>query len=416
MRILMVNPYAIPPSQPGGTRHFSLARALQAMGHPTTLVASGFDHTTRTQRLGPGEAMARTVHEGVPFLWLRTPGYRGSGGAARLWNMLVFARTVERRLPGYLDVRPDLVVGSSPHLFGAQAALRLARRLGVPFVLEIRDVWPQSLVEVMGVSRHHPLVWLMERAERQLYRGADHIVTLLAGLGPRVAERGGDPRGLTWVPNGIDLGLVPPLPEPAGRPPFTFMYAGSHGITNALDVLLDAVLRLRGRGLWPPGRARLVLLGTGPEKPRLEARVRAEGIPGVEFRAPVPKREVFGALAEADAFLVSARPSPLWRHGISFNKLFDFMAVGRPIVFGMDCPGNPIEEAGCGFIVRPGDPEAMAEAMARLLALSPEHRRDLGRRGRASVEARFDMRILAARFAGALDAARAVREGRDHAC
>jgi glycosyltransferase involved in cell wall biosynthesis len=217
------------------------------------------------------------------------------------------------------------------------------------------------------------------------------------------------------VPNGIDLGLVPPVPEAGDGPPFTFMYAGSHGITNALDVLLDAVVRLRDRGGWPPGRARLVFLGTGPEKPRLEDRVRAEAIPGVEFRPPVPKREVFQVLAEADAFLVSARPSNLWRHGISFNKLFDFMAVGRPTVIGMDCPGNPIEEAGCGLTVRPGDPEAMADGMARLLAMPPEARRDLGRRGRACVEARFDMRILAARFAGALDMALAARAGRSHA-
>jgi glycosyltransferase involved in cell wall biosynthesis len=416
MNILLVNHYAFPPSQPGGTRHFSLAKELLAMGHPTTLVASGFDHLTRTDRLPPGEPMARSTHDGVPFLWLRTPGYRGSGGAARLWNMLAFARAVERRLPGDLDGRPDVVVGSSPHLFGAQAALRLARRLGVPFVLEIRDVWPQSLVDVMGVSRWHPLVWLMGRVERRLYREADHIVTLLAGVGPRVAERGGNPLGLTWVPNGIDLGLVPPVPEPGEGVPFTFMYAGSHGITNALDVLLDAVVRLGAQGGWPAGRARLVFLGTGPEKPRLEARVRAEGIPGVEFRPPVPKREVFRVLAEADAFLVSARPSGLWRHGISFNKLFDFMAVGRPTVIGMDCPGNPIEEAGCGLAVRPGDPEAMAEGMARILAMPPETRRELGRRGRASVEARFDMRVLAARFAGALVAALAVRAGRSHAC
>lgn len=416
MRILLVNAYAFPPTQPGGTRHYSLAKALLAMGHQPVIAASGFDHITRTDRLEPGAAMARTTHGGVPFLWLRTPGYQGSGGAARVWNMLAFARAVQRRLPGYLDGRPDVVVGSSPHLFAAQASLRLARRLGVPFVLEVRDVWPQSLVDVMGVPRWHPLIWMMERIERDLYRGADHIVSLLAGLGRRVAERGGNPAAITWVPNGIDLGLVPPLGEPGERVPFTFMYAGSHGITNALDVLLDAVALLRDNGAWPAGRVRLVFLGTGPEKARLQARVQDEGLTGVEFRPPVAKEAVFPVLAEADAFLVSAQPSGLWQHGISFNKLFDFMAVGRPTVIGMDCPGNPIAEAGCGLTVRPGDAGAMAEGMAQILALSPQARRDLGNRGRACAESRFDMRILAARFAGALHAAVAARAGRAHAC
>jgi glycosyltransferase involved in cell wall biosynthesis len=415
MRILLVNHYAFPPSQPGGTRHYSLAKALLAMGHAPLIVASSFDHITRTQRLGPGQPIARSVHEGVPFLWLRTPAYRGSGGPARVWNMLAFARAVTRRLPRHLDLRPDVVVGSSPHLFAAGAARDLARRLEAPFVLEVRDVWPQSLVDVMGVPRWHPLVLVMERLERDLYRSADHIVTLLRGLGPRVAERGGDPDALTWVPNGIDLDLLPPVPEPAGRGPFTFMYAGSHGITNALDVLLDAAVRVQARrgGADPP--VRLVFLGTGPEKPRLEARVRAEGIPGVVFLAPVPKQEVYQVLAGADAFLVSSRPAGLWRHGISFNKLYDFMAMGRPTVAGLDSPDNPIAEAGCGITVRPGDPAAMAEGMERLLAMGPEARRDLARRGRAQVEERFDLRLLAARFAGALDAARATRAGRDHA-
>ena len=412
MKILMINHYAFPPSQPGGTRHYSLARALMAMGHQPTIAASGFDHITRTDRLDPGEAGRRELHGGVPFVWLRTPAYRGSGGGARLWNMLAFARAVEHRLLPLLDGRPDVIVGSSPHLFAAQAALRLARRLRLPFLLELRDVWPQSLVDVMGVPRWHPLVWAMERIERELYREADHIVTLLPGIGPRVAERGGDPAAITWVSNGIDLELVPPVAEPAERAAFTFMYAGSHGRTNALDVLLDAAALLRAR---PPRALELVLLGTGPEKPRLEAQARAMGLDGLTFLPPVPKAEVYRTLAGADAFWVSSHDTSLWQHGISFNKLFDYMAMGRPTVIGLDCPNNPIAEAGCGITVRPGDPGAMAAGMRQLLDLEPGARRAMGRRGRAYVEAHFDSRALAARFEGALREAVLARSGRSHA-
>jgi len=303
-----------------------------------------------------------------------------------------------------------VIVGSSPHLFAAQASLRLARRMGVPFVLEIRDVWPQSLVEVMGVSRWHPLVWHMERIERELYREASHIITLLPGIGPRVAERGGNPGAITWVSNGIDLGLLPPVADPPDRPGFTFMYAGSHGVTNALDVLLDAAALLQARG----SRPRMVLLGTGPEKPRLEARALAEGLE-VSFLPPVPKLEVYGVLAQADAFWVSSHDTSLWRHGISFNKLFDYMAMARPTVIGLACANNPIAEADCGITVRPGSAPAMAEGMERMMALAPEARRAMGRRGRAYVEANFDSRILAARFAAALREAELSRIWRTHA-
>ena len=411
MKILMINHYAFPPTQPGGTRHYSLARALMAMGHQVTIAAAGFDHITRTDRLAPREASRRQLHGEVPFIWLRTPGYQGSGGAARLLNMLAFARAVERLIP-QLDGRPDVIVGSSPHLFAARAALRLARRLKVPFVLEIRDVWPQSLIDVMGVSRWHPLVLVMERIERELYREADHIVTLLAGIGPRVAERGGADAAITWVPNGIDLSLVPPAAERDEGEPFTFMYAGSHGLTNALDVLVDAAALLQAR---LPRRLDLVLLGTGPEKPRLEARARGLGLASLRFLPPVPKLEVYGVLARADAFWVSSHDTSLWQHGISFNKLYDYMAMGRPTVIGLDCPGNPIAEAGCGITVRPGDAEAMAAGMERLLALGPRVRREMGRRGRARVEAEYDSRLLAARFERALREGMLSRSGRAHA-
>ncbi len=413
MKILLINHYAFPPSQPGGTRHHALAKALTALGHQPVIVAAAFDHITRTDRLAPGEASRRELHDGVPYVWLRTPGYQGSGGAARLWNMLAFARAVEHQLAPMLDGRPEVTVGSSPHLFGAQAALRLARRMKVPFVLEIRDVWPQSLIDVMGVSRWHPLVWIMERIERELYREADHIVTLLPGIGPRVAERGGDPAAITWVSNGVDLGLVPPVAEPEEGAAFTFMYAGSHGRTNALDVMVDAAALLRRRRL--PRPVQLVLLGTGPEKPRLQARARDEGLTDLHFLPPVPKQEVYRTLARADAFWVSSHDTSLWQHGISFNKLYDFMAMGRPTVIGLDCPNNPIAEAGCGITVRPGDAEAMAAGMEQLMALAPEARRAMGRRGRAYVEAHFDARILAARFETALREAVLCRLGRAHA-
>ena len=416
MRILLVNHYAAPPSEPGGTRHFTLARELMARGHQVTVVASGFDHVTRSARLGTGEALRKERVDGVPFLWVRTPAYTGNG-AGRLWNMGVFARAVRNLVPRHLDASPEVVVGSSPHLFGAQAAMRLARATGVPFVLELRDVWPQSLIDVMDVPAWHPLIWLMERIERELYRGADHIITLLPRVAGRVAGRGGNVGRITWVPNGIDLSLVPAVGAPEGLGPFTFMYAGAHGVTNALDVVLDAAALLQAREavLGLEGQARIVLVGTGPEKARLEARVRAEGIANLSFLDPVPKRDIYGLLARADAFLVSSKDSGLWHYGVSFNKFYDFMAMARPAVVGLKAPGNPFAEAESGLTVAPGSATAMAQAMLDLMASPPEARRAMALRGRAHVEAEFDFRQLARKFEGALLAAMAAHSGRAHA-
>lgn len=414
MNILLINHYALAPDQPGGTRHFSLARALTGLGHRVTLVASCFDHVTRTGAPPPGVPARIEDRDGVTFIRLRTPPYQGNG-AGRLWNMLAFARAVRNVLPALLEDRPDVVVGSSPHPFAAQAGLRLSQRFGVPFVLEIRDVWPQSLTEVMGVSPLHPIIWVLERLERELYREADHIITLLPKVGERVRERGGDPDLITWVPNGIDLAMVPPPVDPPEREVFTLMYAGAHGVTNALDVMLEAAALLQHKAGALPRRLDLVLVGTGPEKPRLEARARDLRLVNLRFLPPVPKREVYGLLAQADGFWASSRDSALWEHGISFNKLYDYMAMARPTVIGMRCSSNPILVSGGGITVRPGSAQALADGVERLLAAGADGRREMGWRARAFVEEHFDIRKLARAFEGALLGATASGAWRDHA-
>jgi len=414
MNILIINHYAQAPDQPGGTRHFSLARALTGLGHSVAIAASAFDHLTRTGAPPPGFKVLEETRDGVRFFRLRTPPYHGNG-PGRLLNMLAFARGVRTALPALLDPRPDVVVGSSPHPFGALAGLGLARQLGVPFVLELRDVWPQSLTEVMGVSPCHPLIWVLERIERKLYRQADHIITLLPKVAGRIKERGGNPGAITWVPNGIDLAMVPPPVPAPDLATFTLMYAGAHGVTNALDVLLDAAAILRERAPALPKRVALVLVGTGPEKPRLEARARALGLDNLTFRPAVPKRDIYGVLGLADAFWVSAADSELWEHGISFNKLYDFMAMARPTLIGMRCSTNPILLSGGGLTVRPGSAEAMADGVAQLLAAGHSERLDMGRKARGFVELHFEMGKLAAGFEAALGQALEAGRRRVHA-
>ena len=415
MKILMVNHYALAPHEYGGTRHFSLAKGLIRRGHEVVVVASSFDHDTRVDRLAPGLGWRKEILDGVPFLWLKTPGYQGNG-AARLWDMLAFSRALRRHALAQTWARPDVILGSSPHPFAARTCLGLAQDLGVPFVLEIRDVWPQSLVEVMGVPRHHPLIWVLSRIERELYRGAAHIVTLLPSVARRVVQRGGDPSAITWVSNGIDLDMVPRPAPPEPRDTFTVIYPGSLGVSNALDPMVDAAILLQAREARLPLKADLVLMGHGPEKERIQARVAAAGLRNFRFLPPVAKRDVYGVLAGADAFWSSSWATGLWEHGISFNKLFDFMAMARPTVIALEAPNNPIAEAGAGLTVAPGDPAALADGVERLMGLSAQERWAMGSRGRAHVEAHFDAKVLAATLERALLEACGRSHGRAHAC
>ena len=238
MHIWLVNHYALPPTEPGGTRHHALARYLIRRGHEVTIIAASFNHATGRQRdRTAGRLCTFEQFDEVPFVWLRVPGYRNN--VFRLWNMLVFAIELWAGMGTRKLRKPDVIIGSSLTLFAAAAAERLARRYSVPFVLEIRDLWPQTLVD-MGMRPKHPAVLMFGLIERYLYRHADKIVTLLPHASEYMVARGAAAPDITWIANGVDLELMP-YPRPSiSNDVFTVMYTGSHGLSDALDSVLDA--------------------------------------------------------------------------------------------------------------------------------------------------------------------------------
>ncbi|GEM90760.1 glycosyltransferase family 4 protein [Oceanithermus desulfurans] len=396
MNLWLVNHYAILPQQAGGTRHYTLARELVERGHQVTIIASSFDHTTRMELHIPDGAPSRLeVVDGVRFLWLRTPPYEGNS-TRRLWNTVAFARKVLSLRAQDLGGRPDVVLGSSPHLFAAWAAERLARRHRVPFVLEVRDLWPRSLVDLGNFSEGHPFIRWLENIERGLYRRARHIITLLPGAGEHIAQKGGDPDRIVWIPNGIDADRLPPPEPPTPKDAFELMYAGTHGLANGLQVILEAAERLQNR----PFRFRLV--GDGPDKPRLVEMAARMNLTNAVFEPPVPKSQIPDLLREAGAFLMVLRDSPVFRWGVSPNKLFDYMAAARPVIFSVNTPLNPVEAAGAGVTVPAEDADALAEAAIRLLSMSPEERWRMGLRGRKYVEDNHNLNRLSSRLESVL--------------
>lgn len=392
MKVWFVNHYALPPDSAAGTRHFSLARELDHRGHQVTIVAASFDHFSRLQRIPRGARPVQSqLIDGVRFLWVATPGY-SSNGINRFVNMLAFARRV-RALPiANQSERPEVVVASSPHPFGALSALRIARKVGCPFVLEIRDLWPESLVHVAGMSPRSPVVLLVDRVIRHLYRTADAIVVLMPDGGEAIASRGGSRSRVTYIPNGIDLRMLPEPRPPQSSSRFTVMYAGAHGAPNAVGDIVDAAALLATEGR---DDIRFRFVGEGAEKDSLRERANRKHLRDVSFEEAVPKERVFAVLQEADAFVATMAPSVLYRFGISFNKLFDYMAIGRPVILGNAAVNDIVAEAGAGYSVPAGDPRALADAIRRMADTDPAERAEMGRRGREHVEAFYSYSHLA---------------------
>ena len=397
MNILVVNHYVGKPVDGMGNRHYMLAKELIRRGHDVTIISSSFAHGTRTEaHLSEGEKWKREVEEDVPFVWVRTPPYTGNG-PDRAWNMLCFGLRINRWAERFELERPDVVVGSSPHLFAAFGAQKLARRYDVPFVLEIRDLWPETLIELGHFSPRNPGIQVLERIERRLYQSADHIICLLPGGAEHICEKGGLRSKITWIPNGIDLKLVPtPYPRDNSSK-FVVMYAGAHGLANGLDSILDSAAILKQQG-WSE-RVLFRLVGDGPYKARLAQRACQEGLDMVQFEPHVPRREIYSLLQEADAFVITLREANLFsRYGVSPNKLFDYLASARPVIFAIDALNNPVKESGGGITVPPENPESMAQAIIRLANMSPEERWEMGLKGRRYVENNHDYSELADRI------------------
>lgn len=400
MNIWFIHHYAVPPGSAGGTRHFTVADRLTAAGHTVRIAASSYHYLTQreTREFGNGVEQLERIRD-VEFVWIRSAPHRGNS-VGRLLNMLSFAFRAFRSRILRQSGAPDVVLGSSPQPFAALAGWALARRHKARFVYEVRDLWPETLVDLGRIPRWNPVVLVFRIIQRFCLRRADAVITLLPGATAYLVSKGADPARIVWVPNGVDLDLIGPATCPPSRPYCEFVYAGAIGFANNLDVVVRAAAKLIADPRAPAVRVRLI--GDGPERPGLEALAASLGASNVEFVPPVPKDEIYDLLRAADCCLMVLRDSPVFRWGISPNKLFDYLASARPVLFAVHTPDDPVTASGAGVCADPSSVDSVADAMVRLASLSAAERQVLGLKGRAYVEQHHDLKRLASRFADAL--------------
>ncbi len=399
MHILLIHQAFAALDEPGGTRHHELARYLVRHGHCVTIIASPVSYLTGAPIKGRVPFVERQTPEpGITIL--RTYVYRAHHKSF-LHRLLAFFSFMFSSFLVGLRVRDvDLVWGTSPPIFQGVTAWALARLKGAPFLFEVRDLWPYFAVAV-GVLTNETVIRMSEWLERFLYRRADHLVVNSPGFLDHVRQRGA--RQVTLIPNGADTAMFDPTADgddfrrqhglDAG---FVALYAGAHGLSNDLDVLLDAAAQLQGETI------QIVLLGDGKEKPRLQARAQAEGLTNVVFIASLSKQEMPAALAAADACIAILKPIDAYKTTYP-NKVFDYMAAGKPVVLAIDgVIREVVEAAECGVFAPPGEPRRLAEAL-RQLAGHPERCRSMGLAGRQYVEQHFDRAALAEKLAGVME-------------
>ena len=401
MNILLINHYA------GSTRHgmefrpFYLAREWVRAGHCVQIVAASFSHIRAIQPELNDFVLNEQI-EGIDYRWYATPSYQGNG-AGRVKNMLAFMRALWRDGPRLARVfKPDVVIASSTYPMDIWPARRIAKLANAKLVYEVHDLWPLSPMELGRMSKWHPFIMWVQMAEDYAYRHADKVVSILPKAKEYMCSRGMAPQKFVYVPNGVDeeeWAQSADLPQEVkesldalrakGLP--LVGYAGTHGLSNALDVLLDAASRLKGK-------AEVVMVGMGPDREALLARVASEGLTNVTMLPAIPKQSIPRFLDDVDIAYIGWHPNPLYRFGISPNKLMDYMMAGKPVVHSVSAGNDPVTEAGCGITVPPGDIVAVVDAVLELAAMSQSARNCMGQAGKTAILQNQTYKVLAKRF------------------
>lgn len=413
MRILYLHqPYSA-PSGAVATRAHAMASALAAAGHEVTLACGSYAGAetglTGPFRLGRREGR---VPGGFRVVEIAARGGNARPLPARALSFAGFAAAASGLALG----RWDGIVASSTPLTVALPAL-LARALrGTPFLFEIRDPWPElpramtDWLRETGQGRGvpGPLLAAMGPLATAACRHAAAVVALSEGMAGTAVKRGADPARVSVIPNGCDLDLFGPQVRPRRLPgahswESIAVYAGAHGLANGLDLVLEAARVLAERG---EARVRIVLVGDGAEKPRLAARAAALRLPNLTFLPPMPKPDLAALLAGSQIGLHCLAPIAAFAEWTAPNKPMDYLAAGLPVVAAQGGALARLLEGppAAGIATPPGDPAALADALASLAA-DPARREAMGRAARRLAVSRFDRRAQAARFVATVEAA-----------
>ncbi len=390
MHILLVHQAFAALGEPGGTRHHEFARKLTELGHRVTVITGQVNYLTG-EKTETGAWFAREVDDSGVEIW-RCRSY--SGWHKSFFHRLLsfFSFMITSFIAGLRVRKVTLVWGTSPPIFQAVTAWMLARLKGAPFLFEVRDLWPYFAIEV-GVLRQPIIIRLSEWLERFLYKRADSLVINSPGFMEHVSSRGGE--CVFVVPNGVDVAMFDQTADSGGfrsehhlQDKFVLLYAGAHGVSNDLGTILDAAEILKDAP-----SIRFVLLGDGKEKPALQEKARKLSLSNVLFLPPVPKKDMPGTLAGADACVAILKPIEAYTTTYP-NKVFDYMAAGKPVLLMIDgVIREVVEDADAGIFIEPGDAEGLAVAVQELEA-DPALGDRLGGAGKRCVEERFDRTYL----------------------
>lgn len=406
MNIWIFNHYAITPKSSGGTRHFDLAKELVNKNYNVKIFASSFEHhsVADTNIINPKEKVKIESIDDIQFVWIKTCEYK-KNDFRRVWNILgytfgAFLTAIRSK------EKPDLIIGSLMHPPAALLGYIISKIKGSKFYFEERDLWPQTLIDLGKVSKRNPIVKLLSWLEIFLYKKSDRIIILFKNAVNYIEGKGISKEKVLVIPNGVDIKRfdnAKELPNDLDvflniklKDHFKAIYIGSHGMSDNLEPLLLSAKKL----IENNSKVCLLFFGKGPEKERLIKFKEEEKLENVIFFPSVAKEYIPKLLESCDVGLLSMHNAELYKWGMSFNKMYDYMAAKLPIVVNSKMKVGELDEFG--NIVWAQNPIEMAETLDSL-SLDSHRCERLGANGKSYLEKNFNWEMLSQKLVTVLE-------------
>lgn len=404
MNILFISHYAGSPEMGMVFRPYYFAKEWVKQGHSVSILAASFTHIRKNNPDIMDDFQEISV-EGIKYVWIKAPEYHNI--LKRVLNILAFVSKLSFNAKNIaLRYEPDIVISSSTYNFDIYPAIKIAKYANAKLVYEVRDLWPLTPVELGGYSKHHPFIMAMQNAENTAYKKADFVISVLPCVHAYMKQHGLDLKKLSIIPNGIlkedwdkknikalsNSVLCSFIEQEKKKGKFIIGFAGAHGQANALQYFVEAGL------LLDSALFTIILLGDGSYKDALQIYAKDKMIQNVFFFSPISKQEIPSFLNLCDFLYIGLIAKSLFRFGISPNKIMDYMMAAKPIISAIRAGNDPVSEAQCGITVEPENPQAIADGILKLAALSQEEREAMGRRGRDYILKNQTYDILAKKF------------------
>lgn len=382
--IWIINQYASTLDTGIGGRHYYFAKELAKMGHKVYLFSASFHHLLHTPPAIKNTLLTSTEVDGFTYVWIKMPKYNGAHSKKRILNEFLFSWKI-RSLNQYITDSPDAIIYSSPALIPFIGVRKLAKKVNAKLILDVRDLWPLTLIEMGGYSESHPVIKYFQHIEKCAYSKSDHIISNWPLAIEHMSEYGANVNKFTWIPNGFSLSefqnpepLPPDIVQKFPLNKFIIGYTGTLGKANALETLLDAAQKLQAIN----SKIHIMIIGNGREKTEIQNKIITNGLKNISLLPAIGKKQIPSALSLFNACYVGFLDIPLYRYGSSLTKLPEYLFSGKPIIYASNSPFQPIKSADAGITIAAQDANAIAQAIMQLYNMSDEQRTLLGNNGK----------------------------------